>query len=368
MKTAILCNGLSERKTDRAELVQQLRAISHSVYIGGRMGDYIDSYYSDDTAEFLPLDASRANTNPIIELAAIRNNQKILEKASVDNVIIYGVKNHPSMAIAASLAGVSKILCVVNGSGNLFRIGGMKGRLLRFMSFPMLRIAYSKSVAVCFQNEDDRELFLKEKLISRKTNTFITGGSGVNLSLFPQSPMPAESRFLFLSRIAPMKGLGEYIRAAKIIKEKYPDAQFDIVGPFYGQISEEVIQELKESEKSGIVKYHGATSDVSGWMTKCRFFIYPSYYPEGVPRCALQALSTGRPIITCNTPGCKETVVDGYNGFLVEPRNVEALAAKMEEFIDHPETVEQMGKNSRQLAEEKFDVEKINETLIKYIV
>ena len=260
LKTAILCNGLSERKTDRAELVQQLRAISHSVYIGGRMGDYIDSYYSDDTAEFLPLDASRANTNPIIELAAIRNNQKILEKASVDNVIIYGVKNHPSMAIAASLAGVSKILCVVNGSGNLFRIGGMKGRLLRFMSFPMLRIAYSKSVAVCFQNEDDRELFLKEKLISRKTNTFITGGSGVNLSLFPQSPMPAESRFLFLSRIAPMKGLEEYIRAAKIIKGKYQNAQFDIVGPFYGQISEEVIRNAQFkavlSHQIDVIEYH----------------------------------------------------------------------------------------------------------------
>lgn len=368
MRTAILCNGSSESKTDRAELVQLLRDNNHSVYIGGQEGAFINEYFSERTAFFLPLDASRSNTNPIKELVSISNNKKAIKDAEINNVIIYGVKNHPSMAIAAFLARVDKILCVVNGSGNLFKIGGVKGALLRFISFPMLRIAYSKSTAVCFQNEDDRNLFERKKLIRKTTTTFLTGGSGVNLSLFPQSEMPKEKKFLFLSRIAPMKGLEEYMQAAKLVKEKYTDAQFDIVGPFYGQIDDKVKQELKELEEKKIVTYHGATDDVSGWMKKCRFFVYPSYYPEGIPRCVLQALSTGRPVITCNTSGCKETVIDGYNGFLVEPRNVEKLAVKMEEMIMNYELTEQMGNNSRKLAEDRFDVEKINRTLIKYIV
>jgi len=124
---------------------------------------------------------------------------------------------------------------------------------------------------------------------------------------------------------------------------------------------------LQNAINMGIVNYHGATNDVPSWMAKCRFFVYPSYYPEGVPRCAIQAIASGRPIITCSTPGCKETVQDGINGFIVPPKDIEALAKKMIWMIENPEQVVDMANASRKLAENKFDVNTINQELINKI-
>ena len=125
---------------------------------------------------------------------------------------------------------------------------------------------------------------------------------------------------------------------------------------------------VNKAVKDKIVNYHGRTNDVPKALHESRFFIYPSYYPEGVPRCSLQALSSGRPIITCNTQGCKETVKDGFNGFIIEPKDSKVLAEKMIYMINNPKRVEKMAKESRTLAELAFDVYKINEILIKKIV
>ena len=368
MNIAVMCNGLSEGITDRRELVQSLKTKGHNVFVCGRMGKFVNPFYSDNHINYLAIDASRNNTNPFKELLTIKNNIKILKSNNIDATIIYGVKNHPSMAIAAHIAKVKRIMCIVNGSGNLFRFTGIKGKILRFISFPMLRIAYSKCVAICFQNEDDLRLFKDKKLITKRTHYFITGGSGVNLNDYPYYCLPNENIFLFLSRITPSKGIHEYINAARLVKEKYPEAIFDIVGPIDGLVENSIDLELKEAVNDGIVKYHGATNDVPSWMKKCRFFIYPSYYPAGVPRCVLQAMSTGRPIITCDTPGCKETVKDGINGCVVSPRNVNLLAEKMLWFIEHPLEVENMAKNSRDYAEKKFDVFKINNEIMSKLL
>jgi glycosyltransferase involved in cell wall biosynthesis len=368
MKIAILCNGNSEMKTDRVELVSKLRRKKNEVYIGGVQGKTVNPYYGPANAYFLPLDASRNNTNPLVELKSIYNIFRQIKKTKVDSVIIYGVKNHAAMVLGSWMGGAKRIMCVVNGSGNLFRITGMKGEIVRFMSFPMLKLAYSLSDSICFQNKDDEILFRNKHLISHKTNVFLTGGSGVNLKEYPFQKLPEENRFLFLSRITPSKGLNEYIEAASIVKESYPNVMFDIVGPLDSTVEINTDNLLQQSIDKKIVTYHGATTEVSKWIGKCRYFVYPSYYPEGVPRCILQALSIGRPVITCTTPGCKETVIEGYNGFLVSPRNSEKLAEKMRWLIEHPAETEMMAYNSRKLAVEKFDVKKINEVLAKKLL
>lgn len=368
-KIAILSNATSSTITDRRELVELLNNYSIKVYFGLIMDGRINSYYSDSTAQILPIEASRNNTNPINELKSLFSVRNQIKKNQIDGVIIYGVKNHSAMAIGSWLGGAKTILCVVNGSGNLFRITGFRGALVRFMAFPMLRIAYKHSTNICFQNQDDLELFRQKKLIKNDCDVFVTGGSGVNLEAFPVSAMPEVNRFLFLSRITASKGLKEFCEAARIVKEKYPDAAFDVVGPLDSTIESGAIKEiLKASIDNGIVSYHGFTNQVSEWMQKCRFFIYPSYYPEGVPRCVLQALSTGRPVITCNTPGCKETVKDRINGFLVPIKDNQVLAEKMIWMIEHPTEVEQMAKSSRELAETKFNVKSINLTMINKLI
>lgn len=365
MNLAILCNNNSEKGYERDELYQRAKETFNKVYAFGIQGKYINSKYGDNSVGFVSIVASRNNTNPIIEIKSILNVRKQIKANKIDSALIYGVKNHSAMAIGAKLGGAKNIICVVNGRGNLFYIGGVKGKVLRILAFPALRIAYGLSTWVCFQNSDDKEFFVKKHLLRNGEKAFLTGGSGVNLEKFPEQLLPGENRFLYLSRITPSKGIKEYISAAEIVKQKYPEAVFDIVGPLDSAVESAEDSYLRQACENRIVNYHGATKDVPSWMKKCRFFVYPSYYPEGVPRCAIQAIATGRPIITCNTVGCKETVVDGRNGFLIPPRDYSALAEKMIWMLEHPIEVEQMARESRKLAVEKFDVHKINEEIME---
>lgn len=364
-KLAIFCNVVSSVDPARRELFESLRNKGYLPYWGCIYDGKTNAYFSDKTAICLPITASRNNTNPIVELRSMHSVKKAVKANQIDFAIVYGVKNHAAMAIGAKMGGAKHILCVVNGSGNLFRIGGLKGWILRFMSFPMLRLTYKCSNSVCFQNEDDKALFVKKHLIKDNDKCFVTNGSGVNLEIFKKQELPKSNRFLFLSRITPSKGISEYIKAVSIVKEKYPDAVFDVVGPMDSSVENSLGGLLQNAVDAGMIYYHGPTDDVPSWMASCRFFVYPSYYPEGVPRCAIQAIATGRPIITCNTPGCKETVSDGVNGFSVPPRNEVALAEKMIWMIENPELVEKMADASRRLAEDKFDVYKINRELIE---
>ncbi len=176
--------------------------------------------------------------------------------------------------------------------------------------------------------------------------------------------MPKENEFLYLARITPSKGLVEYIEAARLVKKKYPSVKFHVVGPIDNAVEPSINNYLDSAVADGSILYHGKTDDVQGWLSKSRFFIYPSYYPEGVPRCVLQALSCGRPIITCDSPGCKKTVVDGVNGFLTKPRDYMEIAKKIVVLLKDPILAENMGKESRKLAEEKFDIGIINKKTI----
>lgn len=363
-KVVILGNDFTSKATDRTELVEMLKKQGMKVYCGRIYDGAINEYYTEETATCLPIIASRSNTNPFVELRSMNSVRKTVKSNGLDAAIIYGVKNHAAMAVGAKFGGAKRVLCVVNGSGNLFRIKGFKGWLLRVVSFPMLRLAYKRSDAVCFQNEEDKELFIKKRLVADNDKVFVTCGSGVNLKKFKKQELVQENRFLYLSRITVTKGILEYVKAAEIVKKKYPDTIFDIVGFFDSAVEKSMKDFIQSSIDAGTVVYHGATDDVASWMAKCKFFVYPSYYPEGVPRCAIQAIASGRPIITCNTQGCKDTVRDGINGFLVPPKDVEALAEKMIWMIENPESISKMANASRELAELKFDVDDINRKLM----
>ena len=365
MKVAIMCNGFSSKGFDREELVDNLNKKGYDVYLGLINDGIINKCYNELNAKLIFIDANRNNTNPFIELKSLLNIKNKLKKENIDYVIIYGIKNHISMILGAKIAGVKKIMCVVNGRGNLFILKGLKWDLVRAISLPMLKLSYRLADFICFQNNDDRKEFIDKGLVKNTSKVFLTGGSGVNLEKFKKLDLVNENSFLFLSRITESKWLKEYIYAAKIVKKKYPTAVFDVVGPLDNAVEKSSLNDiLKKAEDENTVIYHGETRDVSKWMAKSRFFIYPSYYPEGVPRSVLQALASGRPVITFNTPGCKETVKNGVNGFVVEKKDIKALAEKMIWMIEHPKETENMAKESRKFAEDNFDVFKINENII----
>lgn len=365
-RVAIMSNSKTSIKHPRPELIESLKSRVDRVYVGLVNDGKINDYYKLNNIRVIKIDANRNNINPIKELKSIINISKKLKENKINSVIIYGVKNHISMTIGAKLAGVNKIMCVVNGRGNLFVQKGLKWEIVRLMSFPMLKLAYSLADNICFQNNDDRKLFIDSKLVKDGIKLFTTNGSGVNLQEFPLTEMVADISFLFLSRIAKSKGVEDYIEAARIVKKKYPEAIFNIVGPIDNTVEKSDLNcILQDAVKEGIVNYHGETDKVSSYIGKCRYFVFPSYYPEGVPRSILQALAIGRPVITCNTPGCKETVINNVNGFIVEKNNKEQLAEKIIWMISHPNEVNKMAEESRRLAIEKFNVDKINEQIIE---
>lgn len=365
MKIAILCNTKSSEFPNRPELIDDLIKEGNLVYFGAINNGLINNYYKEKSKViFIPIIATRNNLNPLKELVSLWSIKKEISKNKIEATLIYGVKNHGAMSIGSKWGGAKQIICVVNGSGNLFTIKGLKGLAIRGMSFPVLKLAYALSTYVCFQNPDDEKLFIHRHLVN-KNKCFLTHGSGVNLSEFSISQMPKEPRFLFLSRITPSKGIYEYIEAAKIVKKKFPNAEFDVVGPVDEVVENSCSLQINKAVKENIIKYHGKTDNVKYWLDRCRFFVYPSYH-EGVPRCILQAMAVGRPIITSDAPGCRETVDEGVNGVLAPTKDSNALAKKIFYLLENPKLAERMGIESRKIAEIKFNVHNINMEIIQH--
>jgi glycosyltransferase involved in cell wall biosynthesis len=160
------------------------------------------------------------------------------------------------------------------------------------------------------------------------------------------------------------KGIVEYAEAARRLKPRYPTARFQLVGPHDANPSAISRQQLEAWRSEGIIEYSGATDDVRSFLAGAGVFVLPSYR-EGTPMSVLEAMATGRPIVTTDVPGCRETVVPGENGFLVPAKDVAALAAAMERFIVAPELIPKMGRRSREIAVEKFDVRAVNAVILK---
>ena len=220
-----------------------------------------------------------------------------------------------------------------------------------------------------FQNPDDEALFKSMGILTPNASTTVVNGSGVDISEYSVQPFATIDdilipRFLLIARLLGDKGVREYAQAAKIIKDKYPQAQFDLVGWIDDNPDAIEQQELDNWISEGLFNFWGKLDDVKPAIAASSIYVLPSYR-EGTPRTVLEAMAMGRPIITTDAPGCRETVIDGYNGYLVPVKAVEELAAAMERFIVNPELIIEMGKASRQLVEEKFDVDAVNQSMLE---
>ena len=169
-------------------------------------------------------------------------------------------------------------------------------------------------------------------------------------------------------RLLKEKGINEFIAAAKIVKSSYPDVVFTVLGGLdEGNLGALQASDVDALVNSGVIDYPGQVSDVAARIAQASVFVLPSYR-EGVPRSTQEAMAIGRPVITTDVPGCRETVVDGVNGFLIQPWNPQALAEKMIYFIEHPEHIEVRGLESYRMAQEKFDAHKVNQRLIAMLL
>lgn len=354
-------------RLNRWELIEEIQKYGHNVfYFGMSNNKPPHTDYNKYGIEFISTSLKRSNVNVINELKTIRDYSKALKSKKIDSLLVYGIRTFPAVVIAAKLAGVKNVVCVVNGSGRLFKLKGMKGFITKLVSYPMLAYAFFLSNHIFFQNQDDLKLIKRKKLLL-STNYSVVNGSGVNLDEFPKVPLNKEPTFTYIGRITADKGVNEFIESALKVHEIYPEAKFYLVGPMddSNKINNML---LKEAVDRGVIKLIGKVDDVRPSLKKTRVFVLPSFYGEGVPRTILEAMSMGRPIITTDSPGCRETVEDGVNGFKVPIKNTPKLIKKFLWMIENPEKAKEMGDNSRILAEEKFNVHNINKVMLKKLL
>ena len=313
---------------------------------------------------FVEIPMNKNGTSVIGDLKYCMALLRMLRRERPDITLGYTVKPVVYGAIAAKLAGVKNINSLITGGGYTFIATSLKARALGLIVRTLYRIGLGRADHVIFQNPDDLKEFVKSRLVKRNKCSYVHG-SGVNLEHFQPVPYPKEISYFCLSRLLKSKGVCEYLEAARIVKEKYPDVQFYLLGKYETNMQDAVEREYVEQFiKDGIITRFEETDDVRPYYEQCSVYVLPSYR-EGTPRTVLEAMAMGRPIITTDTQGCRETVEDGKNGFLVPIKDSEAVAEKMIWFVEHPAEIETMGKESTILAKKKFDVRKVNRHMMK---
>lgn len=310
---------------------------------------------------------SRTGMNPIADVKAMFALRRLMKEIKPDYFMGYTIKPVIYGNLAAWLAGVPHRFALITGLGYTFIGGqGVKRKLVSKLAHTLYKTALSKTHKAFFQNPDDEALFRELGLLPKGTPSVVVNGSGVPVHEYPNTPAPghAQPKFLLIARLLGDKGVREYAAAAQIVKQQHPDVEFNLVGRI-----DENPNSISQAELNGWVVdntliAHGQQPDVKPYIADCSVYVLPSYR-EGTPRTVLEAMSMGRAIITTDAPGCRETVVDGDNGFLVPVKNADALAQAMLRFIEQPDLVTKMGQRSRIIAEEKYDVHKVNAHMLE---
>ncbi|UKA06992.1 glycosyltransferase family 4 protein [Photobacterium damselae subsp. damselae] len=312
---------------------------------------------------YIDYSVSRNGLNPILDMRTLVSFIYHFRHLTPNTVLAYTIKPIIWGGLAAKFTNIPSFYAMVTGLGYAFQKGGVAKNLLNALVKFLYRSALKKSKGVIFQNRDNMQVFIDEGIVPQD-KCFLVNGSGVDLSHYQVSPLVSKPHFLLIARLLGDKGIREYAKAAEIVKQQYPEAIFELVGPEDPSPDGIKLDEVNKWVSSGAIEYSGATTDVRPFIEKCSIYVLPSYH-EGMPRTVLEAMAMGRPILTTDVPGCRETVVNGENGWLVEKANVEQLAERMVWFIENQNQWSVMGKKSHTMANEKFDVHKVNADILK---
>jgi len=307
----------------------------------------------------------RTGLNPVRDLRLLLSLVVLMLRLRPRYVLSYTIKPVVYGSIAAWLAGVEHRFALVTGLGYAFT-GTASGKraLLRRLIQRLYRFALKRTHRVFFQNPDDEALFREFELLPEIVPSSVVNGSGVDVAEYSVAPLPDNPSFLLIARLLGDKGVREYAQAAQLVKAVYPEAVFRLVGWIDDNPDVITQRELDQWVDSGLLEFLGRLDDVRPAISDCSVYVLPSYR-EGTPRTVLEAMAMGRAVITTDAPGCRETVVDGDNGFLVPVKDVNALADAMIKMVATPGLAASMGERSRRIAEEKYDVHKVNAAMLE---
>lgn len=306
---------------------------------------------------FVPVEIQAKGINPYCDLKLCAALYLRLRKLRPDFCFFYTIKPNIYGCVAAALAGV-KHIAVTTGLGYTFIARNRVAALAR----RLYKVAFRSAQQVWFLNEDDRDVFLKEKLV-KKEKTFVLPGEGIDTEYFDGDRYPpgdASVSFLLVARMLWDKGVGEYVEAARLLKKKYPEVAFQLLGMAGADNPSAIpVQTIRSWADEGLVEYLGATPDVRPYMAAASCVVLPSYR-EGIPVSLLEGSAMGKPLVTADTAGCRDTVDEGATGFICRVRDAESLAGAMEKIIRMPEGERlRMGLAGREKMKREFSVERV---------
>jgi len=365
----IIASLASSLRNFRGSLIRDIRSRGHEVHAAapGLEADAATRSWLDAegvVCHEVPI--SRTGLDPRADLRALIALWRLMRRLRPDICLGYTIKPVIWGGLAAWLARVPRRVALITGLGYAFTgAAGGKRALVRWIVKRLYGASLRRATLVFFQNPDDRDDFRRWQLLPATVSAEVVNGSGVDTSAFEPAPFPdGPMRFLLIARLLGDKGVREYARAAADLRARWPEVEFHLVGPLDPNPAGITEAQVRGWHQAGTLVWHGAVEDVRPFIAGVHVYVLPSYYREGTPRTVLEAMSMGRPIITTDAPGCRETVQDGVNGSLVPVRDAGALTGAMEKFLSDPSLVPSMGARSRRIAEEKYDVHKVNAAMI----
>ena len=371
MKVAVISNDAFGLLNFRGPLLLELRRRGHDVVA---FAPDIDAPTNAALAAMgvrsVEYKLARTGLNPLRDMATMLQLRSLLRRHRPDVSLSCFIKPVIYGTVAAWLAGVPRRYAMIEGLGFSFTVSPnstLKTTAIRLAVSLLFRFSLNKANRVVVLNEDDKLELVKRKIV-HPNSVSILGGIGVNLTEWEYSSPPKQPvTFILVARLLWDKGIGEYAEAAAILRKTHPSARIFLVGGL-DENPAAVPREVVESWVSNnVLDAWPGHAPVRPWLENSSVFVLPSTYREGVPRSTQEAMAMGRPVITTDSPGCRDTVLDGVNGFLVPPRDPDALAGAMRHFIEQPDDIVAMGRESRRLAEERFDVEAQNEKLLTFM-
>lgn len=354
---ALFTNNDDDIYCFRKELIEAIKDEGYDLLISCPYGEkfelmqHIDYFYDDP-----PID--RRGTNIVSDLKLILHYFKLLRKYKPDVLLTYTVKPNIYAGFVASMLGIP-VISNVTGFGSVLQKGGFVQKVI----MKLFKTALRKSYCVMFQNSTNMQYAVENGMV--KGEKRLIPGSGVNTDRYPLRDYPEGGNgiegepvvFNYIGRILHDKGVDDYIEAARRIKKKYPCTQFNMLG-FIEPTEMHYEQELAELEKENIVSYKGSQKDVKPFVAVSHATIHPSTYGEGMSNVLLESASSGRPIISTDNPGCKETFIDNVSGFMYHGGDVDGLCEKIEKFLALPnDKRKSMGEKGREYVCENFSRE-----------
>jgi glycosyltransferase involved in cell wall biosynthesis len=319
-----------------------------------------------------PIRMVRSRVNLMKDWITWMDMFRLFRREAPDALFAYTIKSVVYGCVVARLAGVPRVYALLPGLGFTFvKPETLKQAAVQWVSKALHRFALKRADVIFMQNRDDVQLFTEMQMLPAGVPVHVTAGSGVNLDEYPHVPLDGNAdiaagrvRFVLVSRLLVSKGVRVFAEAARQIRQRFPLAEFHLVGPFDPNPNRVEETEVQQWVHEGTLTHHGMVRDVPALLKTMHVFCLPTWYREGVPHATLEALSTGRAVITTDSVGARECVRGTENGVLCPPRDVAAVVQAMTYFMENPDQIAIKGRASRRLAEEVFDVRLVNQIIL----